>query len=141
MKFYRRKVYIFALVAIILINFSLKSMFEFKTPGPSLLLEKSFDKFFETEKSRNRTVLFYTNFWKNKYWHIGFETVGSDHPQMKMCSKKNCIFTHNKQYLSNFSEYDALIFHSGGSWKIKGKYWKIPEHRKPNQIYIVAVQE
>jgi hypothetical protein len=86
-------------------------------------------------------ILFYTNFWRNKNWNIGGETVGSEHPHFKNCSRRNCVFTNNRKYLKNFTDYDALIFHTGQGWLIRGVYWRIPSWRKPNQLYIVAVQE
>ena len=92
-------------------------------------------------KSQIKHVLFYTTFWQNKYWDIGNETVGSEHPQILKCSAKNCIFTHKKTYLKNIKDYDAIIFHTGRIWSINKVYWKVPNERKPSQLYIVAVQE
>jgi hypothetical protein len=86
-------------------------------------------------------ILFYTNFWSNRNWQIGNETVGSEHPHFERCSRRNCVFTNNRYYLKNFTDYDALIFHTAQGWLIKGVYWRIPEFRKPNQLYIAAVQE
>ena len=91
--------------------------------------------------SQIKHVLFYTTFWKNKYWDIGSETVGNEHPHFEKCSAKNCIFTHKKTYLKSFEDYDAIIFHSGRVWTVNGVYWKVPDVRKSNQLYIIAVQE
>ena len=93
------------------------------------------------KNSSLKYVLFYTNFWRNKNWHIGKETVGSEHHHFDNCSVKNCVFTNKKRYLKNYEDYDALIFHNGEGWKVNGKFCHIPEVRKPNQLYIIAVQE
>lgn len=93
------------------------------------------------ENSQLKHVLFYTKFFKNENWHIGNETVGREHPHMQKCSKQNCIFTNRKRYLPALTDYDAVVFHTGEPWIVNGKYWYKPKFRKPNQLYIVAVQE
>lgn len=118
-------------------------------PSFSLLKSKAFDvkareEVVETNKSEaNKTkhILFYTKMWKHRFWNMENETVGSEHEQMQKCSMKNCIFTHKKDFLTNITDFDALIFHNGETWKIGGKVWKVPDNRSPHQLYIMAVQE
>ena len=97
-------------------------------------LKESFDP-------KTKHILFYTNFWRNKNWDIGNETVGSEHHHFDTCSVKNCVFTNNKMYLNSFADYDAIIYHTSQVWQINGIYWKMPEVRKPEQLYIAAMQE
>jgi hypothetical protein len=94
-----------------------------------------------TPHNQTKHILFYTRFWKNNFWHIGNETVGNEHPHFQRCSRRNCIFTNRYDFLPSLSDYDALIFHTGEGWWVNKSYCKVPDERKPNQLYIVAVQE
>lgn len=135
----QKKFFFFIVLIIFLINFHFYLNFQFKTPKP--ILKLAVKKYFKistqtkfnhqtkqnllkstkkerkttirtTENNQTKHILFYTNFWENKYWNIGKETVGNEHPHFEKCAFKNCIFTHDNHYLKNYTDYDALIFHT-----------------------------
>ena len=139
----KRKLFFLLIVFIVICCFIYSDFLNtFLKSKSSILKQKQLKAYTEDHKDSSlKYVLFYTHFWRNKNWHIGKETVGSEHHHFDTCSVKNCVFTNKKRYLKNYEDYDALIFHNGQGWKVNGKYWRIPEVRKPNQLYIIAVQE
>lgn len=109
----------------------------------SSINSSSFNKFktnvsqkFDT-KSVNKTILFYTKFWSHlPRWGQNVDTYTIDQPASEKCPIVNCIFTHDKKYFKNFSDFDAVIFHRS----LKQK-WKHPRNRKPHQLFIMATRE
>lgn len=81
-------------------------------------------------------VLFWTNFFREKYWNMERETSDEDYFKSINCPVTNCVLTHDKSLLEAPHLYDALIFHSAEPWLSP-----LPETRSPHQYYIMATKE
>lgn len=82
--------------------------------------------------SSQKVILFWTNFFKIRYWSMPNETNGEEYLKSIQCPVTNCIFTHDKKYLEDTHKYDAIVFHSAETW------WKLdlPTTRSPHQLYV-----
>ncbi|CAG9810433.1 unnamed protein product [Chironomus riparius] len=65
------------------------------------------------------------------------EVQGEQYLKDIECPVTNCIFSHNRKYLSSVADYDAVVFHVAEPFDVRD----VPKIRKENQIYIMANQE
>ncbi|KAL7011759.1 hypothetical protein ACKWTF_014432 [Chironomus riparius] len=82
-------------------------------------------------------ILFWTSWWNFDYWHMGASVLGEDYLKSIDCPVTNCIFSHNRTFLPQSTDFDALIFHMGSMNDIDD----LPAFRRDDQIYIVANEE
>lgn len=82
-------------------------------------------------------ILFWTPWWHLVHWNMGAEILGKEYLKSIDCPVTNCIFSHNRSFLPQPTDYDALIFHMGNLWGFDD----LPEFRREDQIYIVANEE
>jgi alpha-1,3-fucosyltransferase len=52
------------------------------------------------------------------------------------CPTKNCFFTHNRNYLPNVTDFDAILFHGA-----EYLHDSVPHDRSPRQLYVYTVLE
>lgn len=52
------------------------------------------------------------------------------------CPTKKCFFTHNRNYLPNITEFDAILFHGAEYLHDSG-----PHERSSHQLYVYTVLE
>lgn len=69
-------------------------------------------------------------------WYLGGDQLGEDILKSIGCPATNCFFTHNRQYLKNYTDFDVVLFHAS-------EYLddKIPPLRSPKQLYVFNVLE
>lgn len=86
--------------------------------------------------NKTKNILFWTEFFQHHTWYskksgdVGKETLESVN-----CPVTNCYFTHEKGYLKNVTEFDAIMFH--GPEFIPS----IPHHANLDQLYIFVSLE
>jgi len=82
-------------------------------------------------------ILFWNNFFDSNYWAMEKEFQGEEYLKEMDCPVTNCIFSHNRKFLSSPTDYDGIVFHVAEPFDVLD----IPEKRSEDQIYIMANQE
>lgn len=128
------------LVTVLLLNLFVVTYFIHKNVETS---ESKQITTFHVESFEKRTIniLLYTSFWNNPFWMKENEFGVENTPELKSCPAKNCRLVANRSFLTNITEFDALVFHHAQGWLVDGVKWKIPEHRSSRQLYIFAADE
>jgi len=93
-----------------------------------------------TTEHRNdsiKYILFWTSWWFFQNWQMGAEVLGEDYLRSVDCPVTNCVFSHDRNFLPEPTDYDALVFHVGDFIDIDD----LPEFRRDDQIYIMANEE
>ena len=87
----------------------------------------------------NRTIniLFWRHFFHIPHNWYAEENGNADKKTLESvnCPVTNCFFTHNHRYLKNLADFDAIMIHG------PEKFYIIPPHYSPKQLYIFASQE
>ncbi|CAG9810443.1 unnamed protein product [Chironomus riparius] len=68
---------------------------------------------------------------------MGDEILGEEYLKSIDCPVTNCVFSHDRNFLPQPTDYDALVFHVGDFNDIDD----LPEVRREDQIYIMANEE
>lgn len=84
-----------------------------------------------------KVILFYTNFFGIRHWGMPNETNGEEYLKSIECPQTNCIFTHDKNYLSKTHFYDAIVFHVAEGWYALD----LPKTRSSHQLYVASTLE
>lgn len=82
-------------------------------------------------------ILMWTSWWFFENWQMGAKLIGEEYLRSVECPVINCIFSHNRSYLPQPTDYDALVFHVGDFISIDD----LPEFRRDDQIYVMANEE
>ena len=86
--------------------------------------------------NKTKNILFWTQFFQHHTWYSEKSgNVGKEKLESVNCPVTNCYFTHEKGYLKNVTEFDAIMFH--GPEVIS----QIPQHINLNQLYIFVSLE
>ncbi|KAL7040042.1 hypothetical protein ACKWTF_000237 [Chironomus riparius] len=85
------------------------------------------------EQLQVKNILFWTKFWNKTSWYLGSDEAGKELLESLNCPVTNCFFTHNRTYLSNVTQYDAILFH--GAQYLKDQP---PNERASDQLYVFA---
>ena len=86
--------------------------------------------------NKTKTILFWTRFFNHHDWYADKNgNAGEEILKSVNCPVTNCYFTHDRKYLKNVTEFDAIMFHGPEVMQ------KIPQHANPNQLYIFVSLE
>lgn len=81
--------------------------------------------------------------WTHEYTEpFKFLKLGREHFVTAGCQYNNCYLSHNKTFLPNITEWDAILFHAP-EYTFSGNIWHhpFPEARSNKQEYILASVE
>lgn len=86
---------------------------------------------------KEKIILFRTTFFTSENWLMPNLTNGYEYLKRINCPVSNCIFTHDKNYLSEPYLYDAIVFHAAQPWIAMD----LPKTRSPHQSYVAVMLE
>ncbi|XP_070499670.1 alpha-(1,3)-fucosyltransferase C-like [Chironomus tepperi] len=81
-------------------------------------------------------ILFWIKYWNDPSWYIGGDEEGEQMLQSIGCPTKKCFFTHNRNYLPNITDFDAILFHGA-----EYLHDSVPHERSQHQLYVYTVLE
>ncbi|CAG9810440.1 unnamed protein product [Chironomus riparius] len=90
--------------------------------------------------SRNdsiKYILFWNNWYRFPDWYMGGKLHGAEYLKSIDCPVTNCVFSHDRNFLPQPTDYDALVFHVGDPLEPDD----LPEFRRDDQIYVMANEE
>lgn len=102
-------------------------------------MEEDYDELPPKKTEDMKNILIWTKSTTVPFVYLG---KGQEVVISENCQYQNCYVTDNKNYLSDLTDFDALLFHIPEYvWRGKVYNFGIPEKRAPHQKYVLSCIE